>query len=99
MIFRVGRKTGSFFVRIVGVVDRYGNGLEQMICFKPVDFDELGSFHRILGIKTEREVANGMTGSGSGVVGNLLERYWFLGSFGADFGEDRGGCLQFVDDF
>ena len=33
------------------------------------------------------------------IVWNLLEKYWFLDSFGADFGEDRCGCLQFVDDF
>ena len=33
MIFRVGRKTGSFFVRIVGAGDRLRNGLGQMMCF------------------------------------------------------------------
>lgn len=34
-----------------------------------------------------------------GVAGDLLEKYWFLDSFGADLGERGCGCLQFVDDF
>ena len=32
----------------------------------------------------------GAIGSKGGVVGNLLEKYWFLDSFGADLGEIDG---------
>lgn len=37
-----------FFARIIRAADWLRNGLEQMICFKPVDFDEIRRFQRIL---------------------------------------------------
>ena len=33
------------------------------------------------------------------IVEILLEKYWVLDSFGTNLGEDRCGCLQFIDDF
>ena len=37
-----------FFADFDGAGDELRNGLEQMMCFKPVDFDEVGCFQRIL---------------------------------------------------
>nr|DAF49086.1 MAG TPA: Bromelain inhibitor VI [Siphoviridae sp. ctnpt50] len=37
-----------FFCKNCWAGDGLKNGLEQMMCFKPVDFDEIGRFQRIL---------------------------------------------------
>ena len=39
---------GSFFVWIVVVADGWRNGLEQVMCLKPVNFDEFECFQRVL---------------------------------------------------
>ncbi len=39
---------GSFFCADCLAADGLRNGLEQMMCLKPVDFDEFECFQRIL---------------------------------------------------
>lgn len=71
------------------VDDGVENRLKQMMCFKPVEIDQFGRFQmiskRILGLKQNGELW-GLQGVMREIVGDLLEKYWFLDSFGADLG-------------
>ena len=90
IFFRVGWKTGSFFADFDGAGDGLRNGLKTRYLFL-IRWNWLiwvysEGFETIFWLKPDEVV-----------VGNLLENYLFLDSFGADFGGRKwdGTCRNF----